>query len=212
MYLKRIQVYGFKSFADDVRIDLVPGITAIVGPNGGGKSNIVDAIRWALGEQRVRDLRAERWEDLLHAGGAGRPAARLAEVRLEFDNQDLKMAHWPESLTVTRRYYRSGDTEYLINGRSVRLKDITDLFLDSGLGRFNYAIISQGRVETALLQKPAERLEQLEEAAGVSRYKVRKKETLSHLAEVEAKLVRLTDVRHEVGRQAGGVWGPAASE
>jgi len=202
MYLKRIQVYGFKSFADDVRIDLVPGITAIVGPNGGGKSNIVDAIRWALGEQRVRDLRAERWEDLLHAGGAGRPAARLAEVRLEFDNQDLKMAHWPESLTVTRRYYRNGDTEYLINGRSVRLKDITDLFLDSGLGRFNYAIISQGRVETALLQKPADRLEQLEEAAGVSRYKMRKKETLSHLAEVEAKLVRLTDLRHEVERQA----------
>ncbi len=201
MYLKRIRIYGFKSFAQDVTVELQPGITALVGPNGGGKSNVVDAIRWALGEQRLRDLRAERWEDLLHQGGPGRAAARLAEVTLEFDNQDGEMPQWPESLTVARRYYRSGDSEYLINGQAVRLKDVTDLFLDSGLGRFSYAIISQGRVEGALLQKPLDRLEQLQEAAGVSRYKVRKKETLSHLAETEAKLTRLTDLLDEVSRQ-----------
>lgn len=205
MFLKRIRIYGFKSFAQDVTIELEPGITALVGPNGGGKSNVVDAIRWALGEQRLRDLRAERWDDLLHHGGSGRPAARLAEVSLEFDNHDGEMSLWPESLVVSRRYYKSGDSEYLVNGHSVRLKDLTDLFLDSGVGRFNYAIISQGRVEDALLQKPLERLEQLEEAAGVSRYKVRKKETLAHLRETEAKLVRLGDLLQEVDRQMEAV-------
>lgn len=205
MHLKRIKIYGFKSFAQDVVLELKPGITALVGPNGGGKSNVVDAIRWALGEQRLRDLRAERWEDLLHQGGGLRNPARMAEVILEFDNQDGEMPLWPESLSVARRYYRSGDSEYIINGKTVRLKDITDLFLDSGLGRFSYAIISQGRVEGALLQKPHERLEQLQEAAGVSRYKVRKKETLSHLQDTEAKSVRLTDLLDEVARQMNEV-------
>lgn len=212
MHLRRMRIYGFKSFGQDVTIDLMPGITALVGPNGGGKSNVVDAIRWALGEQRLRDLRAERWEDLLHQGGASRAAARLAEVTLEFDNHDGEMAQWPESLTVARRYYRSGDSEYLINGQTARLKDITDLFLDSGLGRFSYAIISQGRVEGALLQKPLERLEQLEEAAGVSRYKVRKRETLTHLAETEAKLIRLQDLMDEVERQMSEVRDRAETE
>lgn len=200
MYLKAIHIYGFKSFAQEVTIELAPGITAIVGPNGGGKSNVVDAIRWALGEQRLRDLRAQRWEDLLYQGGNGRSRAQMAEVQLDFDNQDGEMKGWPEALSVIRRYYRSGDSEYLINGQSVRLKDITDLFLDSGLGRFNYAIISQGQVETALLMRASDRLEQLEEAAGVSRYKVRKKETIAHLNETEGKLVRLNDLLDEVGR------------
>lgn len=212
MHLRRIRLYGFKSFANDVSVEFEPGITALVGPNGGGKSNVVDAIRWVLGEQRLKDLRAERWEDLLYQGGPGKPAARVAEVFLEFDNQDGEMAQWPESLTVARRYYRSGDSEYLVNGRVARLKDITDLFLDSGLGRFSYAIISQGRVEGALIQRPIDRLEQLEEAAGVSRYKVRKRETLTHLKETEAKLVRLTDLSDEVARQMEAVRSRAEAE
>lgn len=201
VHLAKIDIYGFKSFGQEVHIELPPGVTGLVGPNGGGKSNVVDAIRWALGEQKVRELRAERWDDLLFAGNAQRTAARLAEVCLHFDNGDGAMGNWPETLTVTRRLYRHGESEYLINGRSVRLRDVLDLFLDSGIGRFNYAIISQGRVESALMQKPKERLEQLEEAAGVSRYKVRKVETLSHLADVENNLERLADLQQETGRQ-----------
>lgn len=201
MYLKRIDIYGFKSFAQEVHLEFPDGITVLVGPNGGGKSNVVDAIRWALGEGRVRELRAERWEDLLFNGSAVRAAARMAEVTLTFDNADREMADWPESLAVCRRYYRSGQTDYLLNGRVVRLKDITDLFLDSGLGRFNYAVIGQGRVEAALLQKPQERFEQLEEAAGVSRYKVRRKETVAHLAEASERLKRIADLSHEVQQQ-----------
>lgn len=201
MHLKRIDIFGFKSFGRDVHLVLPPGISVLVGPNGGGKSNVVDAVRWALGEQKVRELRAERWEDILHNGGSDRSPSRLAEVTLTFDNADQEMPHWPESLTVTRRYYRSGDSEYLINGRAVRLKDVTDLFLDSGLGRFSYAVISQGKVEGALLQKPHERYEQLEEASGVSRYKVRRRETLSHLEDTASHLSRVRDLRADVERQ-----------
>lgn len=212
MHLQRIDIYGFKSFGQEVHVDLPPGITAFVGPNGGGKSNVVDAIRWALGEQKVRELRAERWDELLFSGGSARPAARLAEVNLTFDNHDGEMTEWPEVLTVSRRYYRNGQSEYLINGRSCRLKDVTDLFLDSGLGRFNYAVISQGKVEMALLQKPADRLEQLEEAAGVSRYKVRRKESLSHLAEAQAQLVRVEDLCQEAERQMSEIEQQAQKE
>ncbi|MCY0877971.1 MAG: chromosome segregation protein SMC [Firmicutes bacterium] len=212
MHLKQVRIYGFKSFGQEVAIHLAPGITALVGPNGGGKSNVVDAIRWALGEQRLRELRAERWEDLLFRGGTAKASARMAEVVLEFDNHDGAMAHWPESLTVARRYYKSGESEYLVNGQSVRLKDLLDLFLDSGVGRHSYAIISQGRVEHALMMKPEERLELLEEAAGVSRYKVRKKETLQHLREVEAKLTRLDDLLAEVERQRAEVYPRAMVE
>ncbi|PSR34626.1 MAG: chromosome segregation protein SMC, partial [Sulfobacillus benefaciens] len=201
MHLHKVVIYGFKSFAKETQIILPPGITALVGPNGGGKSNVVDAIRWALGEQKVRELRAEKWDELLYVGGPGRPSARLAEVSLHFDNADQKMPSWPEELVITRRYYRSGDSEYLINGRVVRLRDVSDMLLDSGLGRFSYAIISQGRVEATLTQKPRERLEQLEEAAGVSRYKVRKRETLLHLQEVNSNVARLSDLQGETGRQ-----------
>ncbi len=201
VHLAKIDIYGFKSFGQEVHIELPSGVTALVGPNGGGKSNVVDAIRWALGEQRVRELRAERWDDLLFAGNGQRAAARLAEVSLHFDNQDGAMSNWPETLTVTRRLYRHGESEYVINGRSVRLRDVMDLFLDSGVGRFNYAIISQGRVEGALMQKPKDRLEQLEEAAGVSRYKVRKIETMAHLKDVQNNMARLQDLQQETGRQ-----------
>lgn len=211
MHLQTISLYGFKSFAQDTRVVFSPGITVIVGPNGGGKSNVIDGLRWALGEQRVKELRAERWEDLLHVGSRGQ-RAKLAEVVLTFDNHDSEMADWPESVAVTRRYYLSGDSEYLLNSRPCRLKDIVDLFLDSGVGRFNYAVIGQGRVDEALLMKPRERLEQLEEAAGVSRYKVRRKETLQHLADVQTNLSRLADLMDDVRQQQESVKAEAMRE
>jgi chromosome segregation protein len=201
MHLRRLEIFGFKSFAEDVRIEMPPGLTVLVGPNGGGKSNVVDAIRWALGEQRLRELRAERWEDLIYSGNGRRAPAQLAEVFLEFDNHDGTVAEWPEVLRIGRRLFRNGDSEYVVGHRTVRLKDVTELFLDSGLGRAAYAIIGQGRVEAALLQKPGERLEQLEEAAGTTRYKVRRRETLSHLEAATAELRRVSDLVNEVDRE-----------
>jgi len=198
MYLRRIELYGFKSFAHEVVLELSPGITALVGPNGGGKSNVVDAVRWVLGEQRIRELRAERWEELLFAGSPGRRPAQVTEVFLEFDNTDGAMREWPEVLRVGRRLYRHGESEYVIGSRVVRLKDVTDLFLDSGLGRAAYAIIGQGRVEQTLLQRPHERLEQLEEAAGTTRYKVRRRETAQQLDAVRRQLTRVADVERQV--------------
>ncbi len=198
-------VYGFKSFARETVIEFSRGITGLVGPNGGGKSNVVDALRWALGEQRPRELRAERWADVLFQGSAGLPPGRLAEVTLDFDQVSASLPDWPDTVSVARRYYRNGDSEYVINGRAVRLKDVTDLFLDSGLGRSSYAIIGQGGVEAALLMRPKERLEQLEESAGVSRYKLRRSETLQHLAEADAKLDRLRDLVSEISEQAEAV-------
>ncbi len=205
VFLKRMTIYGFKSFARETVIEFSRGITGLVGPNGGGKSNVVDALRWALGEQRPRELRAERWTDVLFQGAPGLPAGRLAEVRLDFDQVSKHLPDWPDSVSVARRYYRNGESEYLINGRAVRLKDVTDLFLDSGLGRSSYAIIGQGGIEAALLMRPKERLEQLEESAGVSRYRLRRSETLQHLAEAEAKLDRLRDLAGEVSQQAVAV-------
>ncbi len=201
MHLKAVELYGFKSFAGEVRIDLPPGLTALVGPNGGGKSNVVDAIRWALGEQRVRELRAERWEELLWNGTPRRRAAQLAEVTLEFDNADGAMPGWPEVLRVGRRLYRQGDSEYLVGNRPVRLRDLTDWFLDSGLGRAAYAVIGQGRIEAALLQRPADRLLQVEEAAGNTRVQLREQETRQQLEVVARDVVRARDLTLGVRRE-----------
>lgn len=209
VHLRRISLYGFKSFANETRIRLAPGLTVLVGPNGGGKSNVVDAIRWALGEQRPRELRIERWADLFYAGSGPRRPAQIAEVLLEFDNTDGAVPHWPETLVVGRRLFRSGDSEYLLNGRPVRLKDIVDAFLDSGLGQSPYAIIGQGRVEAVLLQRPKDRLDQLEEAAGATRYRVRRRETLAELDRARADLRRAEDLERDLRRQLDEL-GPAA--
>lgn len=175
MFLKRLEVIGFKSFADRIGIDFVPGVTAVVGPNGSGKSNVTDAIRWVLGEQSAKSLRGSKMEDVIFAGSESRKPLNFAEVTLVLDNEDEKISIPFSEISVTRRVYRSGDSEYLLNNQQCRLKDITDLFLDSGLGKEAFSIISQGRVDEILNSRPDDRRTIFEEAAGVLKYKIRKK-------------------------------------
>lgn len=175
MFLKRLEVIGFKSFADRIGIDFVPGVTAVVGPNGSGKSNVTDAIRWVLGEQSAKSLRGSKMEDVIFAGSDSRKPLNFAEVTLVLDNEDEQVAMPYTEISVTRRVYRSGDSEYLLNNQQCRLKDITDLFLDSGLGKEAFSIISQGRVDEILNSRPDDRRTIFEEAAGVLKYKLRKK-------------------------------------
>lgn len=166
---------GFKSFAERVRVDFVPGVTAVVGPNGSGKSNITDAIRWVLGEQSAKSLRGSKMEDIIFQGSDTRKPLNVAEVTLVLDNSDKRLPVDYEEVSVTRRVYRSGESEFLMNKQACRLKDITELFMDSGLGREAFSIISQGKVEEILSSKSEERRVIFEEAAGVLKYKNRKK-------------------------------------
>ena len=175
MFLKRLEVIGFKSFAERIGIDFVPGVTAVVGPNGSGKSNVTDAIRWVLGEQSAKSLRGAKMEDVIFAGSDSRKPLNFAEVTLILDNTDEQLAFSYTEVSVTRRVYRSGDSEYLLNNQQCRLKDITDLFMDSGLGKEAFSIISQGRVDEILNSRPDDRRSIFEEAAGVLKYKIRKK-------------------------------------
>src|SRR4051794_1917057 len=180
--LKRLELAGFKSFADKTVFDFGDGITAIVGPNGSGKSNIVDAVRWVLGEQSARSLRGGEMTDVIFNGSASRRSLGLAEVTMTFDNARRALATEADEVQITRRVYRSGEGEYLINGGLCRLKDIKDLFLGSGAGTDAYCIIQQGQVDVLLQTAPRERRTIFEEAAGISRYKARKAEALRRLA------------------------------
>ncbi len=175
MFLKQLDTMGFKSFAERVRVDFVPGVTAVVGPNGSGKSNITDAIRWVLGEQSAKSLRGSKMEDIIFQGSDTRKPLNVAEVTLVLDNSDKRLPVDYEEVSVTRRVYRSGESEFLMNKQACRLKDITELFMDSGLGREAFSIISQGKVEEILSSKSEERRVIFEEAAGVLKYKNRKK-------------------------------------
>lgn len=175
MFLKRLEVIGFKSFAERIGVDFVPGVTAVVGPNGSGKSNVTDAIRWVLGEQSAKSLRGAKMEDVIFSGSDSRKPLNFAEVTLVLDNQDERIAVPYTEISVTRRVYRSGESEYLLNNQQCRLKDITDLFMDSGLGKEAFSIISQGRVDEILNSRPEDRRLIFEEAAGVLKYKLRKK-------------------------------------
>ncbi|OQP11192.1 chromosome segregation protein SMC [Geobacillus sp. 47C-IIb] len=201
MFLKRLDVIGFKSFADRVSIDFVPGVTAVVGPNGSGKSNITDAIRWVLGEQSVKSLRGAKMEDVIFAGSDSRKPLNVAEVTITLDNGDGFLPLEYQEVSVTRRVYRSGESEFFINRQPCRLKDIVDLFLDSGLGKEAFSIIGQGRVEEILSSKPEERRTIFEEAAGVLKYKLRKKKAETKLAETQDNLQRVNDILHELGQQ-----------
>jgi chromosome segregation protein len=201
MFLKRLDIIGFKSFAERIGVDFVQGVTAVVGPNGSGKSNITDAIRWVLGEQSAKSLRGSKMEDIIFAGSDSRKPLNYAEVTLTLDNQDEGLAIDYNEVSVTRRVTRAGDSEYLINKQPCRLKDIVDLFMDSGLGREAFSIISQGRVEEILNSKAEDRRTIFEEAAGVLKYKNRKKKAEAKLVETQENLNRVNDILHELEGQ-----------
>ena len=206
MYLKRIEMHGFKSFADRSIIEFKPGITGIVGPNGCGKSNINDAIRWVLGEQSAKSLRGSNMADVIFNGSEGRKAQNLAEVTLVFDNSDHYLASDYEEIEITRRLYRDGnEAEYLLNKQHCRLKDIIDLMMDTGLGRDSLSIISQGNISSFADAKPEERRSIFEEAAGVAKYKKRKDESLRKLERTTENLERVQDIVYELERQIGSL-------
>jgi len=201
MFLKSLSILGFKSFADRVRLDFGEGITAIVVPNRSGKSNIADAIQWVLGEQNVRTLRAENSTEVIFAGSAWRKPLGMAEVSLTVDNSDGQLPIDFAEVTVTRRLYRSGESEYLINKNPCRLKDIVELFMDTGLGRATYAILTQNEVDVVLSARPEDRRALFEEAAGIQKYRHRKREALRKLENTEANLTRVVDILAELWAQ-----------
>ena len=194
MFLKRLEVFGFKSFADKVELGLEPGVTAIVGPNGSGKSNIADAVRWALGEQSARQLRGTKMEEVIFAGSTERRPLSMAEVGLTIDNGDGGLGIDYREVTVTRRVFRSGEGQYLINKNDCRLKDLQDLFADTGAGKEGYSIIGQGQVENVLSSRWEDRRGIFEEAAGIVRYKNRKRDAQKKLEETQQNLVRVADI------------------
>ncbi|MGF9856367.1 chromosome segregation protein SMC [Priestia endophytica] len=198
MFLKRLDVAGFKSFADKISVDFVQGMTAVVGPNGSGKSNITDSIRWVLGEQSARSLRGAKMEDVIFAGSDTRKALNVAEVTLTLENSEQFLPIDYHEVSITRRVFRSGESEFFINNQHCRLKDIIDLFMDSGLGRESFSIIGQGRVEEVLSSKSDERRKIFEEAAGVLKYKLRKKKAELKLVETQDNLNRVSDILYEI--------------
>ncbi len=203
MRLKSLELQGFKSFPDKTVISFDDGITAIVGPNGSGKSNISDAVRWVLGEQSTKTLRGSNMQDVIFAGTQKRAAVGFAEVSLTIDNSDGVLPCEYNEVTVTRRLYRSGESEYFINRTSVRLRDINEMFMDTGLGRDGYSIIGQGRIDEILSAKSGDRREIFEEAAGISKFRHRKEESERKLSSTEENLVRLRDILAEVESQVG---------
>ncbi len=205
MFLKRISMVGFKSFADQVDFDFSPGITGIVGPNGCGKSNVVDSFKWVLGEQSAKSLRGHQMLDMIFNGCASRRSSGMAKVDLVFDNLDRSLPLDCDEVTVTRKLYRSGESEYLINKETSRLKDIRELLMDTGVGTDAYCVIEQGRVDVLLQSSPVERRSVFEEAAGISKYKARKREALRKLERTQQNLLRVADIIEEVEKRLRSV-------
>lgn len=201
MRLKSFTTYGFKSFADKTELTFDKGITAVVGPNGSGKSNISDAIRWALGEQSAKYLRGSKMEDVIFSGSGKRRPLGVAEVNLEFDNSDHTLPLDFDTVNITRRLYRSGDSDYAINKKNCRLKDIIDLLADTGLGKGSMAIIGQNKIDEILNSRPEDRRGLFEEAAGIAKYRLRKKDAMRRLDDTGANLTRINDIRTEVEAQ-----------
>lgn len=202
MYLKRIEIQGFKSFADKTEIEFKDDITAIVGPNGSGKSNISDAIRWVLGEQSIKNLRGNKMEDVIFSGTDKRRALGYAEVSIVFDNSDKLILLDYSEIMITRRVFRSGESEYYINKNSCRLKDIRELFMDTGVGKDGYSIIGQGRIEEILSNRPEDRRNIFEEAAEIVKYKTRKQITERKLDKTQENLIRIKDLMYEIKKQS----------
>ena len=203
MILKALEMQGFKSFPDKTVLEFNKGITAVVGPNGSGKSNISDAVRWVLGEQSTKTLRGSKMEDVIFSGTDVRKAKGFAEVTLRLDNTDRSLNKDSDEVSVTRRYYRSGDSEYLVNGESARLRDVNELFMDTGLGRDGYSIVGQGKIADMVSPKASERRDMLEEAAGISHFRYRRGDAIKRLAQAEENLVRLRDILSELGSRVG---------
>ncbi len=203
MYLKRVEMCGFKSFAEKIELDFPVGITAVVGPNGSGKSNISDAIQWVLGEQSAKSLRGTRMEDVIFNGTASRRPLGMAEVTLILDNTDGQLPLAYQEVQIMRRLYRSGESEYRLNQTPCRLKDIQELLADTGLGKDAYSVIGQGKIEEILSARSEDRRALLEEAAGVVRYKNRKREAMRKLEETQLNMLRINDIRNELGQQVG---------
>ena len=203
MYLKSIEVQGFKSFANKIVFEFHNGITGIVGPNGSGKSNVADAVRWVLGEQKVKQLRGGTMQDVIFSGTENRKPLSYASVAITLDNSDHKLPVEFEEVKVTRKLYRSGESEYLINGSVCRLKDINEMFYDTGIGKEGYSIIGQGQIDKILSGKPEERRELFDEAAGIVKFKRRKALSLRKLEEEQSNLVRVNDILGELEKQFG---------
>ncbi len=205
MYFKKLELYGFKSFVDKTSLLFEPGVTAIVGPNGTGKSNISDAIKWVLGEQSAKSMRGAKMEDVIFNGTETRPAVNMAEVSLTLSNKHRSLPIDYDEVTVTRRIYRSGESEYLLNKTLVRLKDINELLMGTGIGTESYSLLEQGRIDAILSSKPEDRRVVFEEASGITRYKKKKNEALRKLDQTEDNLLRVNDIITEVNRQLNSI-------
>ena len=198
MYLKRLELQGFKSFADKTILEFMPGITSVIGPNGSGKSNISDSIRWVLGEQSMKSLRGAKSEDIIFAGTQARKSLGFAEVSIVIDNSDGKLPIEYSEVTVTRKIFRSGETGYFINKVPCRLKDVLELFMDTGIGKDGYSIIGQGKIDEILSNKSEDRRHIFEEAAGIVKYRVRKAESEKKLEQSKLNLLRINDILSEI--------------
>src|SRR5680860_1518790 len=201
MYLKSLKLTGFKSFADRTRLELRPGVTVVVGPNGSGKSNLVDAVSWVMGTQSAKSLRTPKMEDVVFAGTATRPALNRAEVTLVIDNESRTLPLDLDEVSITRRLYRDGSSDYELNGVSCRLLDIEDLLSDSGVGRHQHVIIGQGQVERVLNASPEDHRAVIEEAAGILKHRKRKEKSERRLERTDEDMLRLQDLLGEITRQ-----------
>src|SRR5574344_2276526 len=198
MYLKRLELQGFKSFANKTVLEFKPGITSVIGPNGSGKSNISDSIRWVLGEQSMKSLRGSKAEDIIFAGTQNRKSLGFAEASIVIDNSDQTLPVEYNEVVVTRKLYRSGETGYFINKVPCRLKDIIELFMDTGIGKDGYSIIGQGRIDEILSNKSEDRRHIFEEAAAIVKYRTRKAESEKKLEQTKLNLLRINDILSEI--------------